>query len=88
MATDPHCPNHPTTPADDSDELLRCIHVLREAYQRSAHVDAVILGESDVATVTCWSSSCPAADQKADFLRWLADTTYCTGELFVPEQDQ
>ena len=30
---------------------------------------------------------CPAADQKADFLRWLADTTGDADVFFVPDED-
>lgn len=76
------------TAADDSAELQHWLGIVRDAFERGAHVDLVILGESDGATVTCWSTSCPAADQKADFLRWLADTVADADAFFIPEDGQ
>lgn len=86
----PSNPQHPAplaTTADDCAELAHWLGVVRDAYQRGAHVDLIAFGESDQSTTTCWSSSCPTADQKAAFLMWLADTLGDADAFFVADED-
>lgn len=77
----------PPTAGDDSAELLHWLGVVRDAYQRGAHVDVIAFGETDESTTTCWSSRCPAAGRKAEFLRWLADTIDDADAFFVADED-
>ena len=88
MTTDARTPVPVVTVADDCAELAHWLKVVRAAHERGAHLDLVVFGEPDGATTTCWSGSCPAADQKAAFLRWLADTVADADVFFVAEQKQ
>lgn len=84
MPTAPIAPTPLGTTVTDSAELAHWIGVLRDAYQRGAHVDVIVFGEADQSTTTCWSS-CPASAQKREFLQWLADTVADADTFFVPD---
>ncbi len=88
MPTDvPHSAPTPTA-VDDCAELAHWLGIVRDAYARGAHVDVVAFGETDQSTTTCWASTCPVVDQKAEFLWWLAETVDDADAFFVPEDGQ